>query len=164
MSILDSVSKKDSKWREIAFKISGNKQDADDLVQNMYIRLHKYNVTTWNYSFIILLLWNEYKDYKKKNNYTDEALEHKNYVTIEEFESFNDEDLKYLNRVDCLTEEQKKLITLNYDLSGSKIAENYDACRIKIYRDLIQIRKKVLRSDYQNKYKNRRLKYRNNGR
>lgn len=162
-NVLLSVSKKDKEWRKIAFNITKNKQLADDIVQEMYLRLVKYNIEKWNYSFIILLLWNEFKGYKKKNKYTDEQSENKNFVTIEQNYSFTDEDLRYLHRTNILTNEEKKLISLNYDLSAGRIAKNLDECRIKTYRKLIDIRKKVLKNDFDTKYKNRRLKYLNNG-
>ena len=157
--ILESVSKKDSKWREIALKICGNKMDADDIVQDMYIRLHKYNITTWNYSFIILLLYNAFKDSKKTK-----------FVTINDFESyikdegqevkegFSDEDLKFLFKTDSLTKEERDLIEMNFNLSSCQIAKNIDENRIKVHRKLIKIRKKVLEKDFEKLYKNRRNK------
>ncbi len=39
MKILE-LSKKDKKWRHIALKLCGNKELADDIVQDMYLKLH----------------------------------------------------------------------------------------------------------------------------
>ena len=38
--MLLELSKKDKLWREIAFKICGNRNKADDLVQEMYLKLY----------------------------------------------------------------------------------------------------------------------------
>lgn len=43
--MLDELSKNDKNWREIATAICGNPQDADDLVNDMYIKLHKSKKT-----------------------------------------------------------------------------------------------------------------------
>jgi len=157
--ILNSVSKKDAKWREIALNICKDKQQADDLVQEMYLRLYNYKVEKWNYSFIILILWNLFKDSKKSKYKTTEYLENYETVTNNENFSFNDRDLFILSEIKKLSDEEQKLLELNYDLSTCKIASNLDVCRIGLHRKLIKIRKKVLTDGYDEEYKNRRLKY-----
>ena len=159
-NILNSVSKKDVKWREIALKICKNKQDADDLVQEMYLRLYNYKVEKWNYSFIILVMWNLFKDSKKSKYKTTEYLEDYETVTNNENFSFNDRELFILSEINKLSKYEQKLLELNYDLSTCKIAGNLDVCRIGLHRKLIKIRKKVLTDGYDEEYKNRRLKYR----
>ena len=157
MNILADVSKHDKKWREIATKITGNSFEADDLVQDMYLRLVHYKVDKWNYSFIILLLYNLFKDGKKLNKTENKEVDS---VTIDEIESYTDRDLLILKEIDkVLTVDEKKLLALNYDLSSGKIAKNLGECRIKIYRKIISIRKKVLKDSFDTDYKNRRLKW-----
>lgn len=158
MCILSSVAKKDKEWRRIAYNISKSKSKADDLVQDMYLRLHKYNVDRWNYSFITLLLWNLFKDNCKEKK--ELPLETDNYiVTNEEKKSYNDRDLFILKEINKLSEDEKKILEMNFDLSVGKIAEGLSQCRIKTYRELIDIRKKVLGNNFDKEYKNRRLKY-----
>ena len=157
MNILADVSKHDKKWREIATKITGNSFEADDLVQDMYLRLVHYKVDKWNYSFIILLLYNLFKDGKKLNKTENKEVDS---VTIDEIESYTDRDLLILKEIDkVLTVDEKNLLALNYDLSSGKIAKNLGECRIKIYRKIISIRKKVLKDSFDTDYKNRRLKW-----
>lgn len=157
MDILSQVSKHDDKWREISTKITGNKYEADDLVQDMYLRLHHYKIEKWNYSFIILLLYNLFKDGKKAIKTDNKEVDG---VTKEEEESYTDRDLLILKEIDkVLTTDEKKLLELNYDLSSVQIAKNLDQCRIKTYRKIIAIRKKVLKDSFDTDYKNRRLKY-----
>lgn len=156
-NILNQVSKQDKKWREIATKITGNSFEADDLVQDMYLRLVHYNIERWNYSFIILLLYNLFKDGKKANKTENKIVDD---VTKPEEESFTDRDLLILKEVDkVLTKDEKSLLALNYDLSSGKIAKNLGECRIKVYRKIISIRKKVLKDEFEKEYKNRRLKW-----
>lgn len=160
MSVLNSLSKKDKKWREIAYKITSNKTDADELVQQMYIKIHKRNPEKWNYSYVILTMWNLFKDSKKRVKFDSEINEEIILdVTKKENYSFTDRDLQVLRKTRILSDEEIKLISLNYDLSSCKIAKNLDQCRIKTYRDLTKIRKKVLGSNFDKEYRNRRLKY-----
>lgn len=42
MQVIEYLSKRDSEWREMAFKICGCRILADDLTNDMYIRMHKY--------------------------------------------------------------------------------------------------------------------------
>tara|TARA_R110000796_G_scaffold97429_2_gene204455 strand:+ start:23270 stop:23770 length:501 start_codon:yes stop_codon:yes gene_type:complete len=164
MDILHSLAKKDSHWRQSALKMAGNKNDADNLVQEMYLRMHKYTPKEWNYSYVYLVMWNIFKD-KKKYSKTDLVfLEEDTFhyllenVTIANKSSYSDSDLVVLKEIHKLSKEEKKLLSLNYDLSIGKIANNLQQCRIKTFRDLTRIRKKVLGEDLTG-YKNRRLKY-----
>jgi len=42
--MLEELSKFHNDWLLIALKFLRNKEDAEDLVQNLYLRLHKYNI------------------------------------------------------------------------------------------------------------------------
>jgi RNA polymerase sigma factor (sigma-70 family) len=42
--MLEFVSSFHSDWIRIAYSFLGNKEDAEDIVQSVYLRLHKYNV------------------------------------------------------------------------------------------------------------------------
>ena len=46
--MLKELSKLDSEWRKIALKICNNKMLSDDLVNDMYLKMHKLNPKTWN--------------------------------------------------------------------------------------------------------------------
>ena len=160
MSILDSLSKKDSYWRDVAYKITKDKSKADELVQEMYLRMYKYDVKEWNYSYIILVLWNLFKDSKKAIRYTDEINDDVlSDVTIGQNFSYSNEEQVILNRIKKLSKDEIELLSLNYELSLGQIAKQLDVCKTKTFRDLNAIRVKVLRGDFQNKYKNRRLKW-----
>lgn len=164
MNVLESLSKKDKEWRKIAYNITGSKSEADDLVHDMYMRMYKYNRSKWNYSFVILVMWNLFKD-KKKCKYTN-AVEfsekiYSKQVTKLEKNSFNDRELYLLSEIEKLTDYEKKLLELNYDLSVRDVAKGLQQCHVKTYRHLMDVRKKVLTDGFDEEYKNRRLKYKN---
>ncbi|WP_439132997.1 RNA polymerase sigma factor [Polaribacter sp.] len=159
-NILQSLSKKDAYWREVALKITGNKHLADELVQNMYLKIYSANPEKWNYSYVILTIYNLFKDVKKSNKYNVEIEDDKTKdVTISDNYSYTNREIEILNRIENLTDYEKELIYLNYDLSTGKIAKEYNQCRIKTYRHLIKIRKKILGEDLDG-YNNKRLKWR----
>lgn len=49
--MLEELSKKDKVWRNYAYKLCGNKNDADDLVQDMYLKMYDKEVS-FNESYI----------------------------------------------------------------------------------------------------------------
>lgn len=162
MSILNSLSKKDCYWREVAFKITGSKILADDIVQNMYIKIHRANPEKWNYSYVILTIYNLFKDYKKGCKFNKEVIEDKiEDVTISNYKSYTDKEILILNQLEVLTDYEKELLLMNYDCSIGVIAKEKNKSRPTIHRHLKDIRKKILGEDLEG-YSNRRLKYRNN--
>lgn len=161
MSVLNSLSKKDKYWREVAFKISGNKNLSDELVQNMYLKIYSANPDKWNYSYVILTIYNLFKDHKKGLKYNREIQDDKlTDVTIREESSYSNRELYILNQLGKLSENEKELLLLNYDYSTGQIANQKKQCRIKTYRHLIKIRQKILGEDLKG-YNNKRLKYKN---
>ena len=161
--LLTELSKKDFLWREIAFRITNNKDLADELVHKMYMRMLDYNIdlTKINDNFIKVVLYNIHKTKEKKVNRTISLEDFKKYrpVTKTQSNGFNDRDIEVLKEINKLSTDEKKLIELNYDLSINKIAKINDVCRIKIHRKAIKIRKKVLKKGFETEYKNRRLKF-----
>lgn len=158
-NILDSLAKKDTYWRTVAYKITGNRYQADELVQNMYLKIYRANPEKWNYSYVVLTIYNLFRDTKKANKYESEIEDNKTEdVTILDNYSYNSRELEILDKIDNLTEYEKDLLYLNYDYSTGKIAKQKNQCRIKTYRHLIKIRKKILGEDLTG-YENKRLKW-----
>lgn len=161
--LLEELSKKDLLWREIAFRLTNNKDSADELVQKMYIRMVDFNIdaSKINDNFIKVVLYNLHKTKKKNINKTISLNTYKKYnpVTKQPTSGYNDRDIEVLQELDKLSDAEKKLIQLNYDLPLSKIAELNNDCKIKIHRKTIKIRKKVLKKGFKKEYRNRRLKY-----
>ena len=50
--MLEEISKLDHEWRKIAVKICGNKSLADDIVNDMYLKMHKLQPKTFNRHYI----------------------------------------------------------------------------------------------------------------
>ena len=161
--LLEELSKKDFLWREVAFRITNNKDSADELVQKMYIRMVDYNIDIKkiNDNFIKVVLYNLHKTKKKKVNRTIslEGFKKFHLVTKTESSGYNDREIEVLQQLDKLSDAEKKLIQLNYDLPINQIAKINEDCRVKIHRKAIKIRKKVLKKGFEKEYKNRRLKF-----
>lgn len=66
--MLEELSKKDSKWRSYALYLTKNKADADDLVQDMYLKLFEYSKQI-NDFFVIITMRNLFYDNQKKKKY-----------------------------------------------------------------------------------------------
>lgn len=160
METLKELSKKDKYWRGVAFGMSGSKELADTIVQEMYLRLHDKDLSKCNDGYVCITIWNLFKDIKKFAKYplkiNEETL---GGVTITQNFSYNDKELLTLNKIKELSDKERMMLELNYDYSFGQIATMLDMCRIKVFRDLTKIRKKVLGDDFDKKYKNSRLKY-----
>ena len=89
---LQEVSKKDAKWRNIALSLCKDKEIADDIVQEMYIKVKDYEEV--NDSFVFKVIKHIFFDLCKQptpvelnDNFTDETKD----------TSLSDEDLFILN-------------------------------------------------------------------
>lgn len=155
--ILEILSKKDKTWRDIAFNITKNKQLADELVQEMYLRIYDYNVSSEKLtnSFIRVVLYNLFKDSKKNNKEVElKFCKEDEDETIE----INDKQFLYLCKAESLTTEEKQLLILSFDNSLREIADIYNVTYQTIYRRLANARVKVLKQNYSKEYNNKRKK------
>ena len=64
--ILAELAKKDAQWRKMAFQICKDKDLADELVQEMYLKL-AYNTNLIKDGYIYTVLRNLFYDYTKSN-------------------------------------------------------------------------------------------------
>ena len=64
--ILDELAKKDAQWRKMAYQICKDKDLADELVQEMYLKL-AYNTNLIKDGYIYTVLRNLFYDYTKSN-------------------------------------------------------------------------------------------------
>jgi RNA polymerase sigma factor (sigma-70 family) len=67
--MLEELSLKDKHWRQIAFNICKNTEQADDLVQEMYLKLHDCEKQI-NDFYVILTIRNLFLDICRKKKYT----------------------------------------------------------------------------------------------
>jgi hypothetical protein len=92
--MLDKLCKHDKKFREMAFKMCHNKQLADDIVQDMYIKIHKYsnessvfNKNEVNLFYIYKVLWsilNTYYNEQSKFNELKHDIHFEDEPDVEE--------------------------------------------------------------------------------
>ena len=163
--MLEKLCKKQRKWESMAFKLCGNKEDAKDLVQDMYIKAYEEfnsnkdieikDVYCW------ILMHSIFIDKKRKESLTtfvelDEILN-----LAEENKDFDldDQELLFLNRAKEFRYLSRGLLELNYDLGLRAIEKETSINYGYIFRTLEKVRKLILRDDYEKLYKNRRLKY-----
>ena len=106
--MLEKLSKRNEEWRNLAYRICGNYDHAQDLVQQMYLKLADYKRV--NDAMVAITIKNLWLDLLKKKN---------REVGIDSFHSLpygentfepSDKQIEYLNRFDDLPMVQKELI------------------------------------------------------
>ena len=109
--ILNDLAKHDKKWRQIAYRICNDRMLADDLVQEMYLKL--MNRTKWNDYFVTITLRNLFIDHVRKTK--NVRLEELNYV-IDHTNNFEPTDYQQelLNEFDKLDWVAKELLLEAY--------------------------------------------------
>lgn len=107
---LNNLCKKDEKWREIAFKICKDKMLADDLVQEMYLKLHNKDID--NEFYVILTIKSIFLNtLKTKEKKTKKYIEEINQIIINDdnFE-LSDDEIQILENFKKLKWHQQKLL------------------------------------------------------
>lgn len=102
--MLEELAKQDSKWRDIAYKICGCRYLADDLTQEMYIKVHKYQLKELKTGYIVTILkylFYDIKDPRKKTkydnfSYIDEGSSALNSLVSYQNEGVDDTDQKII--------------------------------------------------------------------
>ena len=121
--MLELLAKKDKYWRQIAYKICKDKYLADDIVNDMYLKLTD-NEKAKNDFYVVIVI---------RNLFIDTTKERK-YITIDE--NFTKEvntnyelDDNELQLIDSLEWWERDLIELSHDYSlrelGKKLNINY---------------------------------------
>ena len=161
MKGLQEIAEFDSKWRNIALRITSNKAQADDIVQEMYLKLADKEDEVNDY-YITLTLKSIFLDnYRKKVNRINYngLLEQYNEVedTTESFEA-TDEEKQLLDKIDNLSYTQKELLSEAYDRSLREIGETYNINYVYVHRQIKKAVEEVLGEDL-HLYSNSSLKY-----
>lgn len=159
--MLEQLSKKDNKWRNIALKICRNKIDADDLVQTMYLKVYDVFQTrpdiVMKDSYIYRILMNTWiTQQKQKKVHIDIDLLY-NEPTMKEAFELDDEQLDLIEKSRELRYLYRGYLEQSYDKSLRKIAEDNNSCYGYVYRRLKEAREYILGADI-DKYKNKRNK------
>jgi len=154
--MLEQIAKKDKYWRSIAFKICKDKALADDLVQDMYIKVSKIEKDIDDY-YIISIIRNLFLDICRSNKNNINIDDVYNLTSDTDTFELTDYEHTIIERANNLKWWQSKLILENYDKSLREIAEEFNINYGFIHRELKKARKEILKNDY-DKYKNKRFK------
>lgn len=157
--ILERLSKNNQKWQSVALGLCGNKEDANDLVNDFYIRMYEKvkDDSGLKDSYFHRALINLFIEQRKRlpNFVSTEFLYD---LSIEENEfNADDQEAVYIDRFNNkLTKEEQDLLLSNYDNSMREVArisgnEYYTTNRI-----LADLRVRCLREDYTKMYSNKR--------
>lgn len=119
--MLEELAKKDQKWREIAFKICKDRMLADDIVQDMYIKLAD-NQKQINDFYVIIVMRNLFLDYIKK-----EKLK----ISIESIYHLENNDDTFE-----IDDEQKKLIENLYWVAKDYFIMSFDMSLREMAKEL----------------------------
>jgi DNA-directed RNA polymerase specialized sigma24 family protein len=152
--MLKELSLKDSYWRKIALNICKDKDLADDLVQEMYLKLYDCEKQI-NDFYVILTIRSLFLDICR-NKIEFVPIENINIFTDNVFE-IEDRDLIFLNKLKTLGIEQQKILEENYYFSLRQLASNKNIGYQKVRIQLKNARKKILGEDM-HLYKNKRKK------
>ena len=155
---LIEISKKDKYWRVIALNICKNKSLADDLVQEMYLKVFEMKTKEINDFYIATIINNLFLDICRKKNNEVDISEIYNLSSNDSIYEFDDKELEIINKAANIKWLKSKFLELNYDSSIRSIANEYNINYGFIYRQLLEARKEILGDDYDKLYKNRRFK------
>jgi len=137
--MLKHLAKKDKYWREIALKICKDKMLADDLVNDMYLKLYEVKKQISDF-YVIITIRNLYYDYlrdKKKtvsiNNFYDVTQDDNNF-------ELDDYQLELLDRLNWV---EKGYLEMSFDLSLRQIQKELNTNYGYIYRTIKKAKEKI---------------------
>ena len=162
MKGINELAEHDVKWRQIAFNITSNRTTADDLVQDMYLKLmdkdkdmNAYYVTQTMQSIFIDSVSQRY--IKNRTVGITEGMDVKDESSV--FEP-TDEEQVYLDKINDLPYKQQEFIAESYDHSLREIEDIYDINYGYVYRELHKGLDSVLGEDKKDLYNNSNMKIR----
>lgn len=154
--MLQEICKRDKHWRRLALKICGNKILADDIVQEMYLRIHKANPKQVNQSYIFYCLNSVYIDLIKKEKKTASLDDTK--LPTNERKEVNDYEKEILDRFNKLPWHEQELIQESYTKSNRQIQQEYGINYMVAYKATKKGIKTILGNDYDTMHNDTRRK------
>lgn len=116
-NVIELLAKNDANWRKMALHICKDKDLADELVQEMYLKSHTFKSDSPNYIFFVLK--NLHYDYKKSNVV---CIDDFSNFDIQEVESHEPEDINYDEAVKSLTWYEKTIFEQSILLGQRKLS------------------------------------------
>ena len=150
--MLDYLSKKDKKWREIAFNICKCKDLADELTNRMYLRIYDYKVPIEKLTegYVGLTIYNLFIDHCKKTK--DISIELFHYLPdTTTTQTYSDEDLNLLKKAQELKWWERQLLVESYDKSLRQIEKQFNINYQFVRRHTQDARKRILGDKYKPK-------------
>lgn len=141
--MLDKLCKQDARWRNVAFVICKDKDLADDLVQEMYIRVINSGYTKTNSTLIYRIITNLFINYcrdKKECRLSEEYYLSSNDSRFEP----DDQEQEMLDKIKELEWQKQELLAESYDRSLREIEAEYNINYAYTHRQLKETRKIVL--------------------
>jgi DNA-directed RNA polymerase specialized sigma24 family protein len=154
--MLEKLVQRNKDWQNLAYRICGNYDEAQDLVQEMYIRLKDYEVV--NEAMVAITLKNMWTNILKKKN-REHSIEGF-YSLAYDSQTFEatDKEQEYLDRFNDLPMVQQELIQESFTKSVRQIGEDFNINYGYVHKKIHEGLKKILKEDYK-QYKNSNLKY-----
>lgn len=161
--MLDELSKKDKKWRQLALSITKDKDEADEIVQEMYLRFYRNPKEEVTDQYVYFTLLSVYLNEKKKIKIEIPVDVFFEQYCDNDFEP-DDYQREILEKASELNWYELELLEENYHNSLREIADNMllPVSYGFIYRSIMKARENILGDDI-HKYNNKRLKHNNNG-
>lgn len=146
--VLNDIVKKNNQWVSYAYSISRDKHLANDIVQEMYLRVF-YIKKEINERYVMKIIKNIFFDLKKKKKNRVIFVESKYLESIADEEGFSidDRQKKIIDNFEKLDDYHKDLIIESYDKSLRKMQKEFGVNYGHIYRELKKARKKILSNE-----------------
>ena len=134
--MLERLAKNDKKYRELALKITKNKSDADDLVQDMYLKLMNTQRETITNRFIFVVMNHMYLDKKRKKKREISLQDIQGYKDVFTSEDCNENELLTLFKQELASIDyiRRELLIEGTYKSTRELASKYDINHVKVWR------------------------------
>jgi DNA-directed RNA polymerase specialized sigma24 family protein len=141
-TMLLELSKRDSEWRKIALKICNNKQTADEIVQEMYMKIDGIKPKTINTSYVSFCMYHIFIDMTRKAKKDCQMSEITKSVIPSE--GVDDEEHEVLNKFHKLPWYQRELIQESQWKSLRKMEREFNVNYMFIHLTLKKALKEIL--------------------
>ena len=160
--MLKELSKKDKLWRTLALRLCGDRNTADDIVNEMYLRRYDNDrgQETTDY-YIFCTMKSIFLNMKKTNRLIAVGDIVTEQAVNEMFEP-DDNQQELLNKAKELPYTQRELLELTYDNSLRDIQNEFGINYVYVYRAVKRARETIL-GDNIGQYNNKRLKHKKQG-
>lgn len=145
--MLEELCKKDHKWREIAFKICKDKMLADDIVQDMYLKLAD-NKKQINDFYVIIVMRNLFLDHIKKDKLKISIEVCCNCENQTNTFEVDDQQQKIIDNLYWVA---KEYLTMSFDMSLRKMAKELNTNYGFIYKTMKKEKDKIWQKVGENK-------------